>query len=122
MGCDIHPHIEVKINNRWEHLSEPNNDRFYDFFARIAGVRNSKDIRPIAEGRPLPEDLNPLTRMDLNNWDGDAHSHTWFNKEEMKIIHEEFADYFKFYEHKYLDRLDDFPLVQDIRMICFFDN
>ena len=34
MGTDMHLHIELKIDGRWEHWSAPRIDRNYEFFAK----------------------------------------------------------------------------------------
>ncbi len=54
MGCDIHCHIEIKVEGTWHHYSAPNVDRSYRLFARMAGVRNTGGVKPIAPNRGLP--------------------------------------------------------------------
>lgn len=61
MGCDIHAHIELKVNGKWEHYSCPNIQRWYTLFTRICGVRGNDNITPIDKPRGLPEDLNIVT-------------------------------------------------------------
>ena len=78
MGCDIHPYVEVRINNKWEIstkevfsldsferewqkrlMSErPFDWRSYSLFAFLAGVRNYDCCEPISEPRGLPEDCS----------------------------------------------------------------
>jgi len=31
MGCDIHPHFEVKINGEWKYYGGGDFDRYYNF-------------------------------------------------------------------------------------------
>lgn len=84
MGCDIHLHIEVKINGQWEHYAHPLIDRNYRLFALMAGVRNRDDITPVSLPKGLPDDITPLTRYDAEDyWGRDGHSHSYFTKEEI---------------------------------------
>lgn len=62
MGCDIHLHFEQKNKEgKWEeiefdHRLEPD-DRYYDVFCFLAGVRgNPEMIEPQFKGRGIPED------------------------------------------------------------------
>ena len=87
MGCDIHMHIEVKINDKWEHWSAPNMPRCYPLFNKLAGVRAYDDsIKPISEPRGLPDDLSTPTKV-AYEWERcDAHDTSWINKEEIDVL------------------------------------
>ena len=61
MGCDIHANFEIKVNNKWLYYSNPDIDRNYDLFARMANVRNNRGIKPIDDPRGLPEDITETT-------------------------------------------------------------
>lgn len=64
MGCDIHLFIEYKVPSKF-----PNRETFYSFggemwrnrnyniFAKLAGIRNGYNIKPISKPRGLPEDI-----------------------------------------------------------------
>lgn len=85
MGCDIHLHVEVKVNNKWEHYSHPQIRRDYRLFGIMAGVRDSSVI-PISEPKGLPEDLSLITRID-RDYDGEyMHSESWLDKKEIKKL------------------------------------
>ena len=136
MGCDIHAHIEVKINGKWEHYSTPRIQRWYQLFAKIAGVRNNNDITPISEPKGLPEDISEITKFESDYMGSDGHSHSWLNvkeiKEMLKYIDE--LDPTNSFEHKELgyiggNGVGDFEVgegypkeYQDVRMVFWFDN
>lgn len=83
MGCDIHVHVEIKIGGKWHHYSQPDVDRNYTLFARMAGVRNGNMVDPIAEPRGLPEDVSYTTRF-VREYDGvDGHSDSWLSADEV---------------------------------------
>lgn len=83
MNCDIHLHIEVKLNNKWEHYAAPSVPRFYKLFAKMANVRNNGDVQPISEPKGLPSDLTTLTSYDVKRWDSDGHSHSYLDAAEI---------------------------------------
>lgn len=91
MGCDIHLHVEAKVNGHWEHYSNPDVQRNYELFAMMAGVRG--DATPIALPRGLPEDANRLTRLDAEYHD-DGHNHSWLSSEEVCLLAERGAKEF----------------------------
>eukprot|EP01067_Filipodium_phascolosomae_P007861 Filipodium_phascolosomae@DN6493_c0_g1_i1.p1 len=76
MGCEIHFHTEVKINNKWEHLGNPEIGRNYELFAFLANVRNDYEehIIPVSRPRGLPKDISFLTRFVCDSEDGHSHS------------------------------------------------
>lgn len=96
MGTDIHGVFERRHNGKWERIeTEYSFGRHYFLFACLAGVRNGfgfagvpthSPVRPIAEPRGLPEDLNYSEKDGYANepdfWFGD-HSHSWLTGEEI---------------------------------------
>jgi hypothetical protein len=92
MGCDIHLVVEKRNGNQWERVLPPDevrdpwlveqsaqetgesrwyrdrvkvtwfDDRNYNLFAILAGVRNNFDFEPISEPRGLPNDLSAEVR------------------------------------------------------------
>jgi hypothetical protein len=85
MGCDIHLHIEVKLNGKWEHYGAPNVSRWYLLFEKMAGVRGEPE-NAISLPKGLPDDLTTLTRYSSERWDGDGHSHSWLGIEEIMLL------------------------------------
>jgi hypothetical protein len=82
MGCDIHFVLERKVDHLWLGVAATNfgwrphaKDRNYLFFGELAGVRcdSSKDRKPIG----LPETPSMLTKLCVDGWASDGHSHSW---------------------------------------------
>ena len=130
MGTDIHLHVELKINGRWEHYCSPNISRDYNLFAKMANVRNEdREINPISIPKGLPNDLSVITSYDfLTNWEKDAHSISWFSFKEICELEKYLND-----NGTYLDTLfkcylfgnafDHLPKgVEDMRFVFWFDN
>ena len=45
MSCDIHLHVEVKVNGKWLHYDKVGmHPFFYEMFAKMAGVRGSAGV------------------------------------------------------------------------------
>lgn len=138
MGCDIHAHFEIKINNEWLYYSEPDIDRNYDLFTLMADVRNyDRGIKPISKPRGLPKDITKTTALKNKWWTPDGHSHSWLNSKEVtKVIdwHKKQTDDYLRHSRQwgYLDgngwnwflkSKQDYPEeIQDFRLIFWFDN
>lgn len=83
MGCDIHLHQEIKINNEWRHYGAPNMPRNYRLFELMAGVRG--DVKnAIASPRGLPSDVTFLTNFAFKFEGG--HTPSWLNAYEIKRL------------------------------------
>jgi hypothetical protein len=96
VGCDIHIILEAKNDEgRWVGMYHYNGisaealgidgsdkqgryaywkilNRDYDLFASLAGVRGNGP-----KPRGLPPDASELSRMTVDSWAGDGHSHSW---------------------------------------------
>lgn len=89
MGCDIHLHVEIKVEGAWQHYQAPGISRDYRLFAKMAGVRNyENEIVPISEPKGLPKDLTLVTAKDAEEWGVDGHSHSWLDKHEIARLAE----------------------------------
>lgn len=84
MGCDITAHVEIKVNGEWYHWNHPKIDRWYDLFARMAGVRG--DAEPISLPRGVPDDASFTTKLHRQHDEGDAHSDSWLTAEEVASL------------------------------------
>jgi hypothetical protein len=134
MGCDVHCHIEVKINGRWEHWSAVHVDRDYRLFARMASVRNPKrgqegHVVPISIPRGLVNDPSVVTEIAYRRDEPDAHSESWLDGKEMEALCKEFPDLrgswgYGLGGNGFVAEDDDpFPdCVEDFRVIFWFDN
>ena len=128
MGCDVHIHAEVKINGKWEHLTEVNLSRNYSLFYKMAGVRGSElDIEPIDYPRGLPNDISRMTKIWVDYWDGDGHSHSWLNYDEIDKVTQFLQEHYVYDDNTWelielLGVLDIIPEFEDLRIVFWFDN
>lgn len=131
MGCDIHAHIELKLNGKWEHYSCPQLKRRYKLFERICGVRGEIS-NAIAPPRGLPKDISEITKI-IREWDGiDGHSDTYLTKIELNALIEWMEKDTPHWQHEELGYLTGNTFLQylgsnppqftDVRFICWFDN
>lgn len=128
MGCDIHPHIEVKVKGKWLHYSCPLIDRWYALFEKIAGVRG--DVRnALAPPRGLPSDISEVTRICWTDEGG--HTPTWLSSNEIEELcrwTDFFGEWRGQWQHKHLGYLcgNGFTYrpdgIDDVRLVCWFDN
>jgi len=135
MGCDIHIHAEIKVNGKWHHYAQPECNRHYRLFERMAGVRG--DVKnAIAAPRGIPRNASFTTKFDKKTWGSDGHSHSWLSSKELA----ELADWqekngeswIKQDWNKWLfgNNYSDFhkypssraKSIQDVRFIFWFDN
>ncbi len=137
MGCDIHAHFEIKVDGVWLHWSQPNFDRDYQLFEKMAGVRG--DIsNAISPPKGFPSDASKTTRLHQEYWAADGHSHSWLGSDEIAALYEYHESIVKegwkldIEQWGYLFGNDwgsfkkypkDYPLyIQDIRLVFWFDN
>ena len=85
MGCDIHAYLEKKSKTgSYEYVTDVFNERDYNLFAFLAGVRNYSDIYPIvASNRGIPVDVSEYTKNCYDDWGSDAHSASWIGIDEL---------------------------------------
>lgn len=146
MSTDIHPHIEIKVNGKWEHYSRPHRYELqhYDMFGKMAGVRRNRDqITPICEPKGFPEDASVVTRIDYEWMGEDANCASWFNLDEIRQLSEWYAteghighrgplfrdleDLFGYLFGNTLDGFTEYPenypdCIQDVRLVFWFNN
>lgn len=82
MGCDIHLHIEVKIDGQWHHYGHPAIERSYRLFEKMAGVRGDA-AKALIPPRGIPSDATFLTTFNYELWEGDAHTPSWLGVREI---------------------------------------
>lgn len=135
MGCNIHAHLEVKIEGTWHHYSVPDIDRDYQLFGRLAGVRDASQTL-IVEPRGIPDDATFLTRYDCDSvWGSDGHTPSWLTSIEAEKV----AEWHRKLRNKQafamplwgyvfgnpLDTRARYPedaRCEDVRVIFWFDN
>lgn len=86
MGCDIHAHIEILVDGKWEHYAALSLPRNYALFTKLAGVRDVKGITPIAPPRGLPTDITFVTKLDLLRCGTCYHTPSWITAEEAEEV------------------------------------
>jgi len=148
MGCDIHPHLEVKLNGEWKYFSPLDMWRSYSTFAKMANVRNWEEGPiPISPPKGLPNDVAFMTKF-FSDYDGvDGHSHSWLGLDEiielLKFFDDEglkkpwgscteddsykWADFGVWLFGKSISGLKKYPgdypkELEDVRMVFWFDN
>ena len=90
-------------------------DRDYAWFGAIAGVRGSNQL---FEQRGLPDEVVPEIRREINQWNGDGHSHSWLMVSEMlehPTLRKSFSSHVKWFKTHVEDP-------QNTMMVFFFDN
>ncbi len=148
MGCDIHLHSEVKIKGKWHHHSEQKVSRSYPLFSKMANVRNDYGITPISEPKGVPEDATDLTKLHIERYGVDGHSHSWLSGKEISELHKfigskDNPDWFSgrygdclmwshnnmpYFMGNHLSGFHDYPEdfsdtgIEDVRYVFFFDN
>jgi len=136
MGCDIHTHIEKNKGNGWVNCtrytfeysgtpqrSEVLEDRYYERFGYLAGVRGLSV--PSVEVKGLPKDATKETLKDFEQWKDDAHNMSYLTLKEIKKIHRNIKKESKCLKQwiKYLKLIkEDYLEDDEIRVVFWFDN
>jgi len=85
MGCDMHLHVEVKIEGEWHHYSRPEVfnavNAFYAFMGSERGF--DFDIKPMIAPRGMPKDATAITKLMESDWEGDSYSHSYVMGDEL---------------------------------------
>jgi hypothetical protein len=124
----------------WEYLDEDEGDEYaywsvvrdkrfyagrnYYLFTILAGVRGNRDDDKISEPRGVPDDISDAYREQLRQWEGDAHSKSYFTLKELldvdwsKYEIEYIPEFFETIEK--MKQLDTDP--EKVRCLFFFDN
>lgn len=137
MGCDMHLHIEVKLDGKWEHRGNPSIRRDYRMFAKMVGVRQS-DKNPstsISSPNGLPSDLTRATQYEVDYEGADGHDHSWFNLQQIKQLTDWYGETYSPETHPFgLEGVVGYflgndwslskyhPRITDIRFVFWFDN
>ena len=142
MGCDIHAHLEAKINGEWLYYSPVAINRSYELFANMADCGRMTDITPLAPNRGIPTNATLMTLNHVEYWGVDGHSHSWLNEQEIQELGQIYARISgEKWAHGYLgnnrvylfgncvDKRNQYPedyehmaWLEDIRLIFWFDN
>ena len=132
MGCDAYTHIEVKINDNWEHYTYVNMSRNHDLYGTMANVRNENNrVNPISKPRGMPDDANKLTKFEANVNDGRYHS--FLSMDEMIFLEKEMLEVYNYaidYGYIFGNNLENYRNypedtpegVTDIRLVFWFSE
>ena len=89
MGCDIHLHVEIKPQgfDHWLHWDQPEVNRFYELFTKMAGVRGMPEDA-IALPKGLPKDISESTRyaQEQCRWQENCFSYSWLDQDELIVL------------------------------------
>ena len=145
MGCDIHMRVEVRKGpgQPWE-MIEPKTpsdledervhlrdydlcekaphiitNRWYELFAKLAGVRNYDECIPISKPRGVPVDASKDWQYEVSFWGLDGHSHSWLTLRELQ---ESDIHTFPTIQEGFLDALARRGEPDNVRIVFFFDN
>lgn len=132
MGCDIHLFVEtMRDDGGWTMVDHPEVNRKYALFEKMAGVRGAT-YNAMALPRGLPSNVSLGTKLHHLYWNGDAHTESWLNLDEIKQLEIwiEAQEGFGFYSFGYMFgngfSLDNDSIgnteVKDIRFVFWFDN
>jgi hypothetical protein len=100
------------------------NRRNYYIFSILADVRNGSGIEPINYPKGIPDDASTGYLYNCDQWDSDAHSHSYFTLEE--LLNVDWSEYDSdriggFMETlERMKEIDKDPL--NVRCCFFFDN
>jgi len=129
MGCDIHMTFERQTPDGYVKVDVPDkfDDRRYNFFAWLAGVRGTWGSGPVAAGRGIPTD-STVPREALHA-DCDLHSHSWVGIDELvtypylrsaKVREGETAQ--DMLGERYFEALEGWRACGVDRIVFWFDN
>ena len=85
MGCDIHAHIEIKVDDEWLYYAPANIQRDYRVFEKMAGVRGELRFA-ISPPKGIPKDASKMTLLHAQNAMSYKHSDSWLSYEEYVIL------------------------------------
>ena len=107
---------------RWECEEKFYSGRNYHLFGILAQVRTWDTSESISEPKGIPDDASYAYKVMCNQWDGDAHSHSYFTLEELLEVDWESKD-LKWFEEDIIEdmkKVDSDP--KKVRCCFFFDN
>ena len=91
MGCDIHGWVEITniYKNSPEFIDaiiELPYRRNYAWFATLAGVRNSFNLKVLSEPKGLPDKMSIMAELLRAEWKDDGHSYSYLTYKELRGI------------------------------------
>ena len=123
MGADIHALVERKIGEKWIMINRCKGEAMRRNYVRFAALADVRGDGPSPKG--LPEDLSDSGKLYAEEWDGDAHSHSFLNLDEAAKIFlatdPPSGDWGKKYPCAYYFDIED-ENAKEHRLVFWFDN
>lgn len=114
---------EWEIHDGEWSIQEKYYNRNYYLFSLLADVRNTGE-EPIDYPRGIPQDASLGYLYKCNQWEGDAHSHSYYTLKELLEV--DWNNYDLEYLEEFLDVLEDLKSIDNdyskVRICFFFDN
>ena len=99
-------------------------DRNYYIFGVLADVRNDGGVEPIDYPKGIPDDASTGYLYKCEQWDSDAHSHSYFTLDE--LLNVDWSEYEPGYISDFMEALEKMKKIDsdplNVRCCFFFDN
>lgn len=99
-------------------------NRNYYIFGILADVRNDGGVEPINYPKGIPDDASTGYLYKCEQWDSDAHSHSYFTLEE--LLNVDWSEYEPAYISDFMETLEKMKEIDNdplnVRCCFFFDN
>ncbi len=99
-------------------------DRNYYIFGILADVRNDGGVEPIDYPKGIPDDASYGYLYKCEQWDSDAHSHSYFTLDE--LLNVDWSEYEPGYIDDFMKTLEKMKEIDNdplnVRCCFFFDN
>ena len=98
--------------------------RNYYLFSILADVRNVSGVEPINYPKGIPDDASTGYLYKCEQWDSDAHSHSYFTLDE--LLNVDWSQYDSEYIDEFMETLEEMKEIDadplNVRCCFFFDN
>ena len=133
MGCDIHPYLEIKVNNKWVFVGEVIAGRNYQLFGLLSGVRDNSVFEdgffPRLQTAPkdVSKEMLDAGLSELQDRNGDYHSFTlitylMLQKFVKQMKKSKMPIYYVQAWHLMMQRIIASGFAEDARVILWYDN
>lgn len=101
----------------------------YYLFSLLADVRNyNGEVEPLSQPRGIPDDASYGYKYEVDKWDGDGHSHSYYTLEELLNVNWDLYNtgYYDKYLDEFLESIEKMKEIDSdpskVRCVFFFDN
>lgn len=144
MVYDIHAYWEIKLNGKWYVYDQPRFKQNYALFAKMANVENDGTVEPISLPKGLPQDASEVVKFEAEWWGNDGYFHSWLDSKEIEELYQFHVELYErenmdtylvdweewgyvcdcnwadFYRYK--DKIGYLKVIEDIRLVFWFDS